>query len=182
MVLETDEKEKIEFDSENQREPEEIRKERKISRTIVCIIILIILLMLLICYRIATIGFNSVEAWQVDKIELTEENLQIENDTKINIFSKTDDKSTIAPRSKGTYRFSVKNDSNYDMIYNIKFEDDMTNYINMKYRLKIDNIYIRGNSDKYISIDELNVDSVVVPKNSINVYGILPGKVHASVK
>ena len=72
--------------------------------------------------------------------------------------------------SKGTYRFSVKNNSNYDMIYDIKFEDDMTNYINMKYRIKIDNIYIKGNDNKYVSLDELNLENIIVPKHSINVY------------
>ncbi len=72
--------------------------------------------------------------------------------------------------SSGTYRFSVKNNSNYDMIYNIKFEHDMTNYINMKYKLKIDNIYIRGNDNDYVDINKLNVESIIVPKHSINVY------------
>ena len=147
----------------------EYKKNKRINKTIVFIIILIILLLLFICFKIANIGFNSVEAWEVDRIELTEENLQILNNTKLNIFGGLRN-NKIKPMSNGSYRFSVKNKSNYDMIYNIKFEDDMRNYINMKYRLKIDNIYIKGNENTYISIDELNLESIIVPKNSINVY------------
>ncbi|MBR6034364.1 MAG: hypothetical protein IKP28_06600 [Clostridia bacterium] len=76
----------------------------------------------------------------------------------------------IAPASSGTYKFSVKNKSKYDMIYNIKFEDDMSTFINMKYRLKIDNIYIRGSNDEYVTIDKLGIENIIVPKDSINVY------------
>ena len=146
------------------------KRKIKISRTMILIIILIILLLLFTCIRVASIGFNSVEAWEVDNIELTAENLQITNNTKLNIFSELNGDNKIAPMSKGTYRFSVKNNSNYDMIYDIKFEDDMTNYINMKYRIKIDNIYIKGNDNKYVSLDELNLENIIVPKHSINVY------------
>ena len=71
------------------------------------------------CVRIANIGFNSVEAWEVDKIELTTERMQLTNKSRLNIFSGLNGSNKIAPMSKGTYRFSVKNNSNYDMIYNI---------------------------------------------------------------
>ena len=171
--LERDKEKQTYNKEENQkaRQEEQIRTHDPKKAINIGIIFLIILLMLLISYKIADIGFNSVTSWEVDNIELTEENLQILNDTKINIFSKLKD-GKIAPMSTGTYRFSVKNKSDYDMIYNIKFEDDMTNYINMKYRLKMDNIYIRGNSEKYVSLDELNLENIIVPKNSINVYTI----------
>ena len=56
------------------------------------------------------------------------------------------------------------------MIYNIKFSEENIAKVNMKYKLKIDNIYIKGSKDEYISIKDLNVESIIVPKNSINVY------------
>ena len=148
-------------------EYKELYKKRKLNRTNVLIVSLLILLLLLICFRIATIGFNAMEAWEVDNIELTGDNIKIDNNTKINVFSGLD---RIAPMSNGTYKFSVKNNSNYDLIYNINFEHDMTNYVNMKYRLKMDNIYIKGNENEYIDIDNLNVESIIVPRQSINIY------------
>ncbi len=162
--------EKEELNNDKLDELNEIEKERKQRRINVLVIFIILLLLLFICYRIATIGFNSVEAWEVDRIELTENNMQIENNTKLNVFSGFNKNEKIAPMSRGTYRFSVKNNSNFDMIYNINFEHDMTNYINMKYKLKIDNIYIRGNDNEYVDIDRLNVESIIVPKHSINIY------------
>lgn len=151
------------YDNNNQE------KERKIRRIMIFILLLIILLLLFICYKMGNIGFNSIEAYVVDKIELTGENLEISNNTKLNIFSGLQN-GKIAPNSSGTYRFSVKNKSDYDMIYSILFEDDMKNFVNMKYRLKIDNIYVKGDSNTYVSIDELNLESIIVPRNSINIY------------
>ena len=46
----------------------------------------------------------------------------------------------------------------------------MTNPINMKYTLKIDNIYIRGNKDSYVMVDDLQVDDVIVVKDSVNAF------------
>lgn len=170
MAIETLEKRKIELDEQNYiNEYNRHKKFRNINKSVAFLIVFIILLVLTICFRISSIGFNSLEAWEVDKIELTEENLQILNDTKLNIFNGLAN-NKIAPKSKGTYKFSVKNKSKYDMIYNIKFEDDMKSFINMKYRLKMDNIYVKGNTDKYVSIDELDLDSIIVPKESINIY------------
>ena len=57
-----------------------------------------------------------------------------------------------------------------NITYDIKFTDEMNHFINMKYRLKIDNVYIRGNNDTYVSIDALNVGDIIVLKDSINVF------------
>ena len=170
MALNILERQNIKLNNQNYIDDFNIsKKSRRINKSIVFIIILIILLFLLICFKIADIGFNAVEAWEVDKIELTEENLQILNDTKLNIFSGLKN-NKIKPKSSGTYRFSVKNKSNYDMIYNIRFEANMENYINIKYKLKMDNIYVKGDSNTFVSIDELDLENIIVPKQSINVY------------
>ena len=46
----------------------------------------------------------------------------------------------------------------------------MKHFVNMKYKLKIDNIYIRGNEKEYVGIDELNAEIIVVLKDSNNIY------------
>jgi hypothetical protein len=40
----------------------------------------------------------------------------------------------------------------------------------MKYKLKIDNVYIIGNKDNYVDIADLNVEDIIVLKDSINIY------------
>lgn len=34
----------------------------------------------------------------------------------------------------------------------------MKHFVNMKYKLKMDNIYIKGNADNYVTLDELNLN------------------------
>ena len=46
----------------------------------------------------------------------------------------------------------------------------MKSLVNMKYRLKIDNIYIRGNENEYVSINNLETKDVSVMNNSLNTY------------
>ena len=46
----------------------------------------------------------------------------------------------------------------------------MEHHINMKYKLKIDNIYIVGDKDTYMGIDELSIADIIVLKDSINVF------------
>lgn len=40
----------------------------------------------------------------------------------------------------------------------------------MKYKLKIDNIYIIGNEEKYVGIEELEVKNITVQRGSNNVF------------
>lgn len=42
----------------------------------------------------------------------------------------------------------------------------MSNPVNMKYKLKIDNIYIRGDKENYVDIDELDVEDIILLENS----------------
>ena len=42
----------------------------------------------------------------------------------------------------------------------------------MKYKLKIDNVYICGNTNNYVEIDKLNIDNIVLMKNSTTLYSL----------
>ena len=46
----------------------------------------------------------------------------------------------------------------------------MQNFVNMKYKLKVDNIYIKGSTENYITLDQMNLNDIVVLKNSTNIY------------
>ena len=108
----------------------------------------------------------------VSIIKVMQDDLEITKDTDINIFknAKFDNEEIIAPRSSGSYQFCVSNEIDKDIKYNIEFVDEMDNFVNMKYKLKIDNIYIRGNENKYVEIDELNVEYVTVLRDSNNIF------------
>ena len=146
-----------------------------LKKIIYILIIIIIILILLLVWKIGRIGIDERPTsgkTYTDGIVVTEDNIGIEKDTKLNIFNneKFEGEKIIAPHSQGTYKFYIKNKSNRDINYNIKFSDEMKKFVNMKYRLKIDNIYIRGNEEGYTTIENLYVNNVTVPKDSINMF------------
>ena len=46
----------------------------------------------------------------------------------------------------------------------------MKQIVNMKYTLKIDNIFIKGSKDSYTSIEQLGITDITVPKDSVNIF------------
>lgn len=146
-----------------------------LKKIIYILIIIIIILILLLVWKIGRIGIDERPTSgkiYVDGIAITEDDIEIEKDTQLDIFNneKFKGEKIIAPHSQGTYKFYIRNKSNRDINYNIKFSDEMKKFVNMKYRLKIDNIYIRGNEECYTTIEKLDVDNITVPKDSINMF------------
>ena len=175
------------------KDVEELEKQRNRARKLNIILIIIIILLLfwyiLLTYRIGKIGNKykdtssepeeiiqedkqDSEESKVPEILITQDDIEVTKDTQLNIFNNTEfnNKKIIAPHSKGTYNFLIQNNTNSDVIYNIKFNNEMQNFVNMKYKLKLDNIYVKGNKSEYITLDQMNLDDIVVLKNSTNIY------------
>jgi len=156
------------------------KKEKKKRKIIIFIIIILLLLLLtyLLGYGVGKIVVNrdseNILAFNesAEIIKVTDENINITNGADLNIFAnyKFNNEPIIAPSSNGSYKFYVSNITEGNVLYNISFKDEMSNKINMKYRLKIDNVYIRGNENTYVDLSELNVDDIVVMKNSMNMF------------
>ena len=164
---------------ENEDMNEEMDNKKRIRvRESILTILLLILLLVFLCFKVGNIGFKENFFSEVDKISLTDTNMQIDKEARLDIFGRKDATKeqiidgyrVIAPGSSGTYKFSIKNTTESNMVYDIKFEDMMTSYVNMKYRLKIDNIYIKGSDTEYVDLSDLNVSNIIVPKNSTNIY------------
>lgn len=166
---------------------------------LIIIIIILLLLHWFLCGRLGKIGFgdtntsttitdgnnvnldtdnsnvpdkNITGPGAIDVIELVDGDINNIKGTELNIFKNElfDGEKIIAPGSNGKYTFLVKNLTGENLTYDIDFSDSMTNPINMKYTLKIDNIYIRGNKDSYVMVDDLQVDDVIVVKDSVNAF------------
>lgn len=166
---------------------------------LIIIIIILLLLHWFLCGRLGKIGFgdtntsttitdgnnvnldtdnsnvpdkNITGPGVIDVIELVDGDINNIKGTELNIFKNElfDGEKIIAPGSNGKYTFLVKNLTGENLTYDIDFSDSMTNPINMKYTLKIDNIYIRGNKESYVMVDDLQVDDVIVVKDSVNAF------------
>lgn len=160
-------------------EYERIQKRDRWHKIVLIIIIIILLLLWLVCWKLGKIGYNPnpdpsypVFDEKIPTIKVSDNETEISDNTDLNIFAnqKYNNKPIIAPKSSGQYKFVIQNISNTRVSYDIEFNDIMSNSVNMKYRLKIDNVYIKGTKDKYISIEDLNVEDIVVLENSTNVF------------
>ena len=159
------------------------KKETRKNRIIIVILIITIILLLLFFVlgcKVGKIGFGYKPTSTEPSIDssnmilIKESDMKEVIDNKLNIFKneKFDGQSIIAPKSYGKYQFYVSNISNKHVKYTMKFSDEMKKFVNMKYKLKIDNVYIRGDLENYTTIDNLELDEIVVLKDSTNVFSL----------
>lgn len=87
----------------------------------------------------------------------------------LNIFTNSTHEAdgTIAPESKGTYEFKIRNSYINDMRYSISFNEENNKNINMKYKLKRNDTYV---IDHYVSSNELIVNNQIIDSNDEDIY------------
>lgn len=155
---------------------ETIRKNRIKDNIIIILFIIVIFFLCILGYRIQKIGYYFVETSGIgeidDIIKITEDGLELGENAQLNIFNNSEynNEKIIAPHSKGTYQFCIKNEIDSNITHNIKFFDEMSNFVNMKFKLKLNNVYICGNENEYVSIDELKYNNIILVDNSTSVY------------
>lgn len=158
------------------------KNETNRNKIFVIISILLIVVLIESCllgYKLGRIGYSSISTSgivekDIDLIRITGENGVKWNNNELQVFKNANynEKKIIAPHSSGTYKFYVKNETENNIVYNIRLVDEMSHFINMKYKLKIDNIYICGNENNYVDIDKINIDNIVLMKNSTTLYSL----------
>lgn len=107
-----------------------------------------------------------------NSIFVTDNKLTWSNSTNLNIFEDTMYTATgkIAPGSTNTYKFVVKNNTKYNVDYNIKFIETNKYHINMKYRLKKGKTYVIGDSNSWVTYDALNLNNVSLTTSNSDTY------------
>lgn len=160
-------------------ELEETKTENKKNRRVLVIIILLLLLLLIfwLGYRVGKIGYQETAVSDsnygiVGAILLAEQDMKEVKNNQLNIFNneKFNREKIIDPGSKGEVQICIRNKSNYDVSYDFNFTDEMQYHVNMKYKLKLDNVYIKGNKDEYKKMEDIKLEEVIVPKDSANIY------------
>lgn len=169
----TEEKNKdIEYLEELEQEKKKRKRQMILFIIFIILIILIHIFFYLMGYRIGKIGYEEVSTEPMDIIKVTENDTNWENIEDLNIFSNSqfNYEKIIAPMSKGEYKFKIENTLDENIKYNIKLTEKNSFKVNMKYRLKLDNVYVVGTEEKWEDIQNLNLNNVIVTKNSANVY------------
>lgn len=90
-----------------------------------------------------------------------------ETETQVNIFKSNLVDNTIAPESSNTYRFTVYNNTESNVKYNLSFTETNESDINMKYKLRKNNSYIVS---EYSSISQLNLTQQLLNASKNDVF------------
>lgn len=159
-----------------------LKKEKRKRRNLWIIIIILIILLFLLCfsmymlgYKLGKIGYVETTAEPTDMvIQVTENNMDFDIIEDLDIFtnSKFNYEKIIAPASYGSYKFKIENVAGANVTYNVLMSEENNWDINLKYRLKLDNIYIIGNEETWVDIDDFNVYDIIVTDKSENTYTI----------
>lgn len=89
------------------------------------------------------------------------------SDLKIFANSLYDFEDKIAPECSNTYKFVVKNSTDYNLKYSINFTETNPYNINLKYKLKKNGSYIISD---YVSYDQLNISEVLLNSKNSDTY------------
>ncbi len=76
----------------------------------------------------------------------------------------------IAPTSKNSYKFIVRNGNEFNIKYNLVMSEENNHNINMRYRLKLRGKYIIGDSDNWVKAEELQRIGILLANNSYDTY------------
>lgn len=107
---------------------------------------------------------NNLTPEEIEKIKL----IQTENETEfkeldnLDIFKNFEynESKLIYPGLSGSYNFNVENYSSKDIKYKLTFACNNPQNVNMKYKLKRNGVYISGNNDTYVSIEEIKKEGL----------------------
>ena len=91
---------------------------------------------------------------------------------EINIFSNYyfDGENKIAPGVSDSYLFKIVNGRDNKIKFDISFQEENTDNINMKYRLKQNNKYIIGSDNKWYTTNDLIIKDQVIEANKTSEY------------
>lgn len=136
------------------------------------VIIIFIVLTLIVAYILNVFNMAIYNPYETKVISVTSEGKDWYKNENINLFeylNKHGEK-IIWPGQSGSYTFIIQNTTSQPVYYKFSMTDKNTEDINMKYRLKMNNVYVIGTENSYVTIDEMKLDNIYVLKNSQELY------------
>lgn len=91
---------------------------------------------------------------------------------ELNIFSNPmfEMKERIAPESSNIYQFIVRNNTIYNLNYDLSFIEENDMNIDMKYRLKKNDKYVVGSEEEWVKYTELNLNKISSKSKTSDTY------------
>lgn len=150
-----------------------MNEEEKKVILLLILLLFIIIIAIIISNILGKVSYvNSDTTTQLDLIKVTQDDIGWDMLEELDIFrnKKYDNKNIIAPNSSGTYSFLVNNVTDKNLIYDLQLREINNYNINMKYRLKLENVYVAGNKEEWLDIKDVNLENIILTAGSTNFY------------
>lgn len=127
---------------------------------------------------ISTGGSSTPSTDDEDEANIKKEIIVTSNNQKwtedLDIFSneKYNGQSIIYPGIENTYYFEVTNASEIAVLCDLKFKETNLENLPIKYKLKENGVYVKGNQTEYVTYDKLALDDISLEINAQNVYAL----------
>lgn len=150
----------------------EEKEDNKKLIIILILVVIIILLTLMISNILGKIGYVSTNGEEISLIDVTQKDIGWDMLEELDIFKnrKYDNNNIIAPQSLGSYSFFVNNVTDQNLIYDLQLREINKYNINMKYKLKLENVYVAGSKEQWLDIEDVNLENIILTANSKNFY------------
>lgn len=165
----------------------EQKKETKNEKTIILIFLILVTLIIITFLIIQCLGKidnnEKIPTGNIDIFDIVfgntaqvivqDDETTYSIDTPLRIFTHTSYRvvnDVIAPRSENSYQFVIRNNNNFNIKYNFETQEENNYNINMKYRLKLNGVYVVGNDSEYVTAKELYQYDMILADNNYDVY------------
>lgn len=164
------------------------KEEKKKNKKKLLLLLLLLLLLFLLGWLVFKIGFNAGKSQKPVSPDPTPQRMVIaisdeeglwknsngkggsEEVNQINVFSvNTSARKYIAPYDKGVYEFDVKNTINKNIVYSLTLEEDNSDKVNIKYKLKKNGNYIMGEYN-WLYYNEIHLEDVLLSSQATDSY------------
>lgn len=136
------------------------------------IILIFVILALIVTYILNVFNMAIYNPYETKVIDISSKDKNWYKNENINLFqnlNKNGEK-IIWPGKSGEYSFIIANNSSQDVCYKFNMQDKNDKNINIKYRLKMNNMYIVGDEENWASIDKMKLDNIYGLKDSKTIY------------
>lgn len=118
--------------------------------------------------------FTDKEQYTLGEVFVDDKNGNYIYQQKLNVFTNPayQMKEIIAPGSSNTYHFVVHNSVDTEIRYKVEMYEKTEYPVNMKYRLKLNNQYVVGDKETWVSANDLKLSSIYLVENDLSVYAL----------
>ncbi|MBR3696833.1 MAG: hypothetical protein IKM97_00945 [Clostridia bacterium] len=145
---------------------------KRLTLLIFIIIFLFVILTLFVVYILSLHNMKVYNPFETKIIKVNSDKKSWYKNDEINLFKYLNEQGEkiIWPGQSGEYEFYIQNTNDVPIYYKISISEKNTDKINMKYRLKQNNVYVIGNEDTYEPIEKMYLEDIKILEKAKSQY------------